>query len=87
MQSRSCTYKRSCLKPDAGCVKFTKPRIAPNVLHIEYKGVPSLQQRAFVSFGVAIVPPMLQESIEIEFFFSAKVTRADVEAVQRPRIE
>ena len=65
----------------------SKPSFAPNVLHTEYKGIPRLQQRALVSFSVATKPTMLQKSIQIEVFFSAKVTSADVESVYLPRIE
>ena len=75
-------------KPNTSCVvKFLKPGIAPNAFNIVDKRVPGLQQRVFVSLGVATVPSMLKESIEVKILFSAKVTRADVKAVKPFSIE
>ena len=82
VQSDFSTSQGSFLKPDMSCVKFPKPSFAPCVLHIEYKSVPRLQQRAFVSLSVATIPTMLHKKIQIEeVLYSAKVISADVECL------
>ena len=77
----------SLLKPNRSCFEFLKSSFVSNLLHIEHTGVSLLQQRAFVSLCAATVLTMFQNGVKVEVFFSAKVTRADVEVVQQPRIE
>ena len=87
MQPYFCTSQSSLFKPNTSRVKFAKPNFAPNALHIEHKVVPRLQQRSFVSLGVPTVLLILSKSIEINVFFSTKITRTDVKSVQQPSIK
>ena len=82
MQFVTCTDRSPLLKPIASQGQLVKPCIASNLLNVVDESVPCLDQRGTITFMVPALPSMLDERIDEELMFSAKVTRTRIKLMK-----
>ena len=75
---KTCTGWVTFLKLDATYFKFVEPGLTAYAFKIVNLGITGFNQGTTVSATVAIVPPMLEESIGEELFLSTNRFRAGI---------